>query len=211
MEKELSVVYGMYNLREEREQARWSLGYIMDDFADIKKRYVSLGFHLNEFKRCEYYKDFGYVTFEEFCTANIPLDKGSISRCISVFENFAAVDTNAGYKSRKMWLDDRYKEYSYSQLVEMVSLSSPVQTLIPSDMTVAKIREVEVISENEEKTAETRELPNLPKTSEIANALITIQNDLFCSESVLDLGKKYVSYQDILKQLFLKALDKVCE
>lgn len=71
--------------------------------------------------------------------------------------------------------------------------------------------EVEVVSENAEKSVEKRELPNLPKTSEVANALITIQNDLFCSESVLDLGKKYVSYQDILKQLFLKALEKVCE
>lgn len=46
---------------------------------------------------------------------------------------------------------------------------------------------------------------------DIAEALITIQKDLFDSESVIELGEKYVAYQDILKQLFLKALDKLCK
>lgn len=140
--KELSVVYGMYDLCPEREQARWSLGYILQDFEDIKQRYITLGFHLDEFKRYEYYKDFGYLTFHDFCEKNLPLDKGAISRCLSVFELFAAVDKSTGYASRKMWIDEKYKDFSYTQLSEMVSMSTPIRDLVTSDMSVSKIREV---------------------------------------------------------------------
>lgn len=135
---DIKVVYGIYNLGEEREMARHSLGYILDDFADIKKRYISLGFHLEEFKRCKYYTDFGYLTFTDFCDENIPLDKGSISRCISVYQMFSEYDKTSN--SRKMWIDDKYKDYSYSQLVEMLSFGTEVIRLIPPDMSVSKIR-----------------------------------------------------------------------
>lgn len=37
--------------------------------------------------------------------------------------------------------------------------------------------------------------------------LTDIQNDLLNSESVIEMGKKYVAYQDILKQLFIQALN----
>lgn len=37
MSRDINVQYGLYNLQEEREQARWSLGYILDDFADMKR------------------------------------------------------------------------------------------------------------------------------------------------------------------------------
>lgn len=135
---ELNVKYGMYSLCEEREMAWHSLGYIMNDFADIKKRYISLGFHLDEFQRCKYYEDFGYLTFVDFCAENIPLDKGSISRCISVYQTFSEYDKISS--SRKMWVDEKYKDYSYSQLVEMLPLNFQVRELVPPDMSVAKIR-----------------------------------------------------------------------
>lgn len=147
-DKELSIVYGLYDLQEEREQARWSFGYIMQDFDDIKKRYISLGFHLDEFKRNQYYKDFGYITFQEFCEKNIPLDKGAISRCLSVFEKFAAADKSGITVSRKMWIDDKYKDFSYTQLTEMVSMPTPIRELINSDMSVSKIREVKKYCRN---------------------------------------------------------------
>lgn len=137
-DNDIKVVYGIYNLGEEREMARHSLSYILNDFADIKKRYISLGFHLEEFQRYKYYTDFGYLTFIDFCAENIPLDKGSISRCISVYKKFAEYDEVSS--SRKMWIDDKYKDYSYSQLVEMLLLDTKVIQLIPPDMSVLKIR-----------------------------------------------------------------------
>lgn len=140
MLEQFTVKYGMYNLCEEREMARASFGYIMSDFKDLKDKYIKLGFHLDEFNRFMYYKDFGYLTFEEFCINNIPLDLSSISRCISVFQIFAEFDKKS--RVRKMWLDDKYKDFSYSQLVEMVSLDGDIREMIKSDLTVKQIREV---------------------------------------------------------------------
>lgn len=139
-QNKLDVKYGLYNLCEERDLAKASFGYIMSDFHDLKNKYIKLGFHLDEFNRFQYYKDFGYLTFEEFCTNNIPLDLGSISRCISVFQIFAEFDKES--RVRKMWLDDKYVNFSYSQLVEMVPLDGDIRPMIKCDMTVKQIREV---------------------------------------------------------------------
>lgn len=144
---DIEVRYGIYDLGGETEEARSSLRYIMSDINDIKKSYFRLGFHLHEFKTHEYYKDFGFLTFEEFCEANIDLDKGAISRCINVF-----LMTNAGgevsYKSGVKivgcgsYMSDKYKDYSYSQLVEMLPLDEERRKHCSSDMTVKQIREL---------------------------------------------------------------------
>lgn len=84
-EKDIDVKYGLFDLGPERESARTSLKYIYTDMNGIKQNYFKLGFHLNEFKQCKYYEDFGYQTFEEFCENNFDLDKSAISRCINVF------------------------------------------------------------------------------------------------------------------------------
>ena len=38
------IIYGLINLREEREFARASHGYIMRDISDLKNQYIRLGF-----------------------------------------------------------------------------------------------------------------------------------------------------------------------
>lgn len=124
------------------ENARSSLGYILEDFTDIKNRYISLGFHLNEFKNCQYFKEFGFFSFEDFCNDLLPLDKGAISRCINVWKEFCYKDNGGGYISRKMWIDDKYKEFSYSQLSEMLPLNSKRRKMVKPDMTVKQIREL---------------------------------------------------------------------
>lgn len=86
-EGNLNIKYGLYDLREERESARSSLKYIYADMYDIKRSYFRLGFHLNEFRNCEYYKDFGFPSFEEFCEANFEMDKGAVSRLYKCFFN----------------------------------------------------------------------------------------------------------------------------
>lgn len=137
-ENNIQVFYGMYGLREEREAARHSLRYILGDFDDIKTSYFRLGFHLDEFIRCKYYEDFGYLSFKEFALKNIPLDYSSINRCISVFN--MSCEWNGHIKSNRM--NDKYKNFSYSQLVEMVSMDSSLRDKISSDMSVRDIRDI---------------------------------------------------------------------
>ena len=47
------------------------------------------------------------------------------------------VDDNG---SRKMWGADRYKDFSYSQLTEMLPMSERDRHKISSDMSVKKIK-----------------------------------------------------------------------
>ena len=137
----MSIKFGadIYAPEEVNELARASIGYIESDVMDIKKRYVTLGFHLYEMDQCRYYEDLGYENLYECIEANFAMDKSAVSRCIGVWKAFAAVD---GDGSRKMWIDDRYKDFSYSQLTEMLPMSERDRYKIRSDMSVKKIREV---------------------------------------------------------------------
>ena len=49
-----------------------------------------------------------------------------------------------------------------------------------------------------------------PNGNDIANALITIQNDLFNCENSLELGQKYKSYSEMLSQFLLKGIENLC-
>lgn len=136
-EKILDIKYGLLNLRSEREQAKDSFAYIAQDILDIKSNYIKLGFHLDEFKRFQYYEDFGYSDFYEFCDVNLKLDKTAVSRAISVFYNFSDRQNNI----HKMWIAEKYKDYNYSQLCEMLPLNDEQRKKVTPDMTVQQIRD----------------------------------------------------------------------
>lgn len=143
-ESDLNIVYGMYNLREESEFARASVKYIYTDLNAIQTNYFRLGFHLSEFESMEYYKDFGYLTFSEFVEANLSMDKSAASRCINVFREFCQkeYDCTGCLKRRSNHIDDKYKDYSYSQLCEMLPMSEDARKKVTPEMSVKQIREV---------------------------------------------------------------------
>lgn len=144
---DLAVIYGMYNLCKEREEARSSFRYIASDMNNINRFYFRLGFHLHECQVNKYYEDFGYTDFSEFVAANFGLDKSALSRCINVFMEFNAANDVSycnGVETRgcAMNISDSYKEYSYSQLCEMVSMDKEKRKLVGSNMTIREIREL---------------------------------------------------------------------
>lgn len=146
-EKDLDIRYGLIDFGPEREAARTSVKYILTDMNDIRKSYIRLGFHLSEFERYEYYKDFGYATLQEFCDANIGLDKSAVSRCIGVFRKFNA-SLNSRYTGgakttgSAMELGSCWKEFSYSQLCEMLTMDDKTLELVKPEMTIKQIREL---------------------------------------------------------------------
>lgn len=147
-DSELNIVYGIMNLRKERELARASVRYILTDLNDIRKQYIRLGFHLHEFKTCKYYEDFGFATLEEFCAVNLGLDKSTVSRCIDVwYEYSAATSYSYSYhldqreRGSNLEIHERWNMYSYSQLVEMLPLSPDQRLQIKPEMTIRQIRE----------------------------------------------------------------------
>lgn len=134
------VVYGLFDFGETRELAQSNFGYIKTDIADIKKRYINLGFHLNEALTMKYYEDFGFVDFYEFCEKNFQMEKSAVSRSINLWKEFADCDERSN--SRKLWINEKYAEYNYSQLCEMLSLDEKKRKEITPNMTVKQIREM---------------------------------------------------------------------
>lgn len=137
-EDELAIVYGMINFGPERELARSSVKYILTDMGDIRRNYIRLGFHLSEFSRMEYYKDFGFSSLEEFADKNLGMEKSALSRCINVFRRFAVYECG----QFRMYLNDRFQDFSYSQLCEMLPLKDSLLAKVTPDMTVKQIREL---------------------------------------------------------------------
>ena len=121
------------------DSAMHSLKYLREDTADLKKRYIVLGFHLNEFDSNKYYREFGYDNLTDFCYDNLGLDKGAVSRCLNVWERFARC--NEGSSVRTMFIAEKYADYNYTQLTEMLPLSDKELEKITPDMTCKQIRE----------------------------------------------------------------------
>lgn len=146
-EKDLDIKYGMCDPCPEREAARGSVKYILADMNDIRKSFIRLGFHLAEMLRYEYYKDFGFPNIEEFAEANLGMDKSNVYRYIRVYENFAAISDSCCSGAListppKMFLSDRWKDFSFSQLVEMCNMSPSQRVLCRPDMTIKQLREI---------------------------------------------------------------------
>lgn len=138
-----NVVYGLMNYGNDTisDGAKGSFEYIRDDIADIKKRYIALGFHLSEFDKNEYFKEYGYSNLDDFVLANFNIDKKALSRILSVYYKFS--------EPYKIFIADKYSEYSYSQLCEMVSLKDDELKSITPRMTVRDIREYKKSLKNE--------------------------------------------------------------
>lgn len=123
---------------------------IHEDISSIRHDYIRLGFHLKEIYRCKYHEKLGYDNFEEFCLCNYGMEKSAVSRCLNVYEKFADGDE---YKEtgQKMWIHPKYKDYSYSQLCEMVSMKPEDLKKVKPDMSVKSIRELKKSLKNPER------------------------------------------------------------
>lgn len=123
------------SMKERYEQAVGHLKYLLVDVNDLKSRYISLGFHLDEFNRLRYYSTLGFNDIYDFAEANLGIERSAVSRCIAVFKNFSSPED-------KMHIDKKYKDYSYSQLCEMVCMSEKDRKKVKPEMTVKQIREL---------------------------------------------------------------------
>ena len=157
------------------ELACASLGDILGDMKNIKESYIKLGFHLDEFKRCRYYSEFGFESLEDFAQNKLGFDKSALSRCLNVFYEFSDFQGI----SRSMCVAEKWKDYSYSQLCEILPLNDTQRRLVTSDMTVKQIRELK--KKNKDAISALKEIvvPSQPEKIRLC------PNDLFYSGAVL--------------------------
>jgi hypothetical protein len=129
---------GQAELVTPNDKALASYRNILIEKNDIKHSYIRLGFYLNEFEKSGYFKEFGFDNMYSFASANLGLDKSAVSRCVSVFYAFSLTQDGV----HKCFLDEKYKDYSYYQLCEMVSMKPQDRKKITPDMSIKQIREV---------------------------------------------------------------------
>lgn len=111
---------------------------IKKDIGNIKESYIRLGAYFVEIKTTGTYVCFGYKNLYDYIKSNFGLEKSAVSRCINVFETFAVSVDSRG----RVQLDDKYKDFSYSQLSEMLSLTGEEREKITPDMPVSAIRKM---------------------------------------------------------------------
>lgn len=223
-EADLNIVYGPnWKPDKPKELNLASVKYIFTDMTDIRRHYIRLGFHLNEFDNRLGYWDFGFATLYDFCEANLGLDKGAVSRCINVYREFNAKDDckrigNYESHGRAMDLSERWKDYSYTQLCEMLPLTEDQRKKLTPDMTVKQIREYKKNLRNEE-----RKSKELDKSLKLLDEVIQKSKDSVASTQPEDLPDDtsastqffdYVEWMNktgIVRYNYVKKCDPICE
>lgn len=206
-DSEIEVIYGnsWSPYEEPRREAYGHLKYLYSDISDIRNYYIHLGFHLEEFRNNRYYEDFHYLDFYEFCDVNLGMDKGAVSRCINVYKQFNAsndVRITAGTKTIgcAMDLSERWKDYSYTQLCEMLPLSEHERESITPDMTVKQIREYKKGLRESEK--------DLEECFETLDTMVASTQQKKPEKKLFDLDE-YKCKKGIIKRNYVKSCDVI--
>ena len=104
---------------------------------DIKDGFVIVGCYLRIIREDRLWEKY-YSSFREFLEANYEKDKSWASRCISLYEQFGK-EVRPGELPA---LAEPYRDYSASQLIEMVSMTEDQRQQVTPDMPVRRIREM---------------------------------------------------------------------
>lgn len=108
---------------------------IWDKFRDIGKDFVVIGYYLKHIRDKEQYKEDGYLNIWECAMKEFGLSQAAASRYINMCSRYSI-------NGDSPVLDDRYIEFSKSQLQEMLSIKDEKKLeQITSDMSVKQIRE----------------------------------------------------------------------
>ena len=103
-------------LKEILPSAKSFLEHAHEDLRDIGNRYFMLGCRLWEAQRYNYVEALGYESIEQLAEKEFDLGRSSTYNLINVYERFC---DRGEYNQRKAWIDPKYKNYKYSQLIEM--------------------------------------------------------------------------------------------
>jgi len=119
----------------ERSWLDCSRGYINNDLQSIGESFLKLGAHLKEVRDNKYYELGGYKNVFDFALDEFNLSKSSVSRFINIHIAFSE-------NHNSFHIAQKYKEYNYSQLCEMLSCADDLLAEIKPNMSVKDIREL---------------------------------------------------------------------
>ena len=128
---------GYYKSKNDETFAEAFVREVRNDLIDVSRSFFKIGFRLNEAQQESYYKELGYETLTDLAEDLFGFKKSTTYGLIQVWE--FAHDENS-----PMSMQEKYLQYSYSQLLE-ISKSIPyhgkyINYISPSD-SVKEIRD----------------------------------------------------------------------
>lgn len=106
--------------------------FMQHKLKSIVKDFIEVGIILNKISADETFRDRGYENILAFSQVELGLSRNQTYNLMNVANTFSIAGK----------IIDRYQDFSFSQLVEMLSLPEPVKHEISTDMTVKEIREI---------------------------------------------------------------------
>lgn len=131
---------------------------IKNDMTNVARSCISIGFHLKAVRDRELFREMGYDSLWNYAADQFGLSMSSASRYIAINDQFS-VGGNTPQ------LQPEYRNFSKSQLQEMLNMSPEQIGQVKEDMTVKEIRKLkkpETVEPEEEKLEE-----NIPGQMEI--------------------------------------------
>lgn len=143
----------MNNLTEKQYALTMAQGFLekaKEDMNSIGKTFFMLGCRLYEARRFNYVEALGYENIEQLAEEELHLGRSTTYNLIQIFERFCDKDKNGDYHT---WIKSDYRDYSYSQLVEINKIRYMCTSLpaynIPAHTPVRKIAEyVKYVNKN---------------------------------------------------------------
>lgn len=112
---------------------------------DAAKQFVYIGFLLREVRDYGYYEEGGYANVYQYAEFELGLKRTSTKNFIAIAEQFGTrKDSYHGklIETQTMSLQPAYKDFNYSQLVELLGMSEPQRAKATPDMTIKQLREI---------------------------------------------------------------------
>ena len=114
---------------------------IKDAMQETAKQFVYIGFLLWEVREYKYYRENGYQNVYEYAEAELGFKISTTKNLIAICVQFCK--RCGEYKENPtMFLDERWSNYRYSQLTELLSMSAPKRDQTSPSMTVKQLREL---------------------------------------------------------------------
>ncbi len=164
---------------------------IKSDMTNVARSCVSVGFHLKVIRDRELFRDAGYDTLWDYAADQFGISKSSASRYMEINDRFSIGGNTP-------MLQKEYKDFSKSQLQEMISLSPEQARKVTAKTTVKQIREMKTPKKKVEEpvvVVEQKETSGqvLEKTPEVVpeeSVATSQQNDNSESRPVVEDGEQ---------------------
>lgn len=120
---------------------------IRENIGGIVKSFVRIGWNLTKIANSQAYKMDGYSTIAEFAKAEYDMNPSGVSRFMKVYETYSVEGDNPELK-------EEYRDFKFTQLVDMLQLPEEDRELIRPEMSREGIRELNRFNKESENNPE---------------------------------------------------------